>query len=141
MGQAAGEQIMLSQAARCQDMADLIGKPAYLGINHGRDRVHDIAQPLAPFGLLEFVDANPQRIFGVVDVDQEIARDHDAAVLQGKAQRLTLVVNLVQHHRHRDRVRRAGDIGGAPAARGFGGETDQLPGRLQPCCDQRQRKG
>ena len=41
MGQSAGERIMTSQAARCQDMADLVGEPVYLGIHHGRDRIHD----------------------------------------------------------------------------------------------------
>src|SRR3954470_4986728 len=41
MAQPAGERIMTPQAARCQDMADLVGEAIRLGIHQFGDPIHD----------------------------------------------------------------------------------------------------
>ena len=53
----------------------------------------------------------------------------------------TLVLQLIEHHRDHDCVGRGRAIGGVPARRGLGGETNQLPETLQPLCHQGERKG
>src|SRR5271165_7699320 len=50
--QPSGQRLAAAQAARSQDMADLVGKPAHLGVHQGGGRVHQVAQPRPPIGLV-----------------------------------------------------------------------------------------
>ena len=119
-------------------MTDLVGEAAHLFLHQCRDRVHQLAQPSPPLGRVELVDADLQRMLGVVDRDQQAAGDQHPVFAQGHTQRRPRILHLVEHHRDGDRIGHGGNVGGFLAGGRLGGEVDQVPGCLEPLADQRQ---
>jgi hypothetical protein len=86
IAQAAGERLVTAQPARSEDVADVARKSGDLGFHQRGDRIHQTVEPASPVGLAEPVDANLQRVFGVVDIGQNFLGDEDPVIFEGKAQ-------------------------------------------------------
>src|SRR3984957_6408173 len=104
IGQASGEGLMTAQAARSQDMADIVGKTTYLGFDQSGDPPYQLVEPLSPLGILKQINTDPQRVFGIVNVGQKRLGDQNAVVFESDAQRRSFVVQSVQHHRDGDGI-------------------------------------
>jgi hypothetical protein len=76
--------LVTAQPARSEDVADVARKSGDLGFHQRGDRIHQTVEPTSPVGLAEPVDANLQRVFGVVDIGQNFLGDEDPVIFEGK---------------------------------------------------------
>src|ERR1700743_2941964 len=63
IGQTSDEGSMPAQTGRSQGMADIGGKTPPLGFDQIGDRLHQMIEPRSPFGVLEQIDIDLQRVF------------------------------------------------------------------------------
>ena len=67
--------------ARSKDMVDLLRERLKLGLQIGCNRGHQVVESPSPIGFLEPIDPNPQRIFDIVDLDENVFGNRNAVTL------------------------------------------------------------